>query len=369
MDSWKPQSNQFQQYEQDALIKVAEAISKIKINITFEYIQSYTALGSELDALVTIKCQGHEERYACEIKGRNTPQAIELAVVHARKGAMTHRLKPLIIVPYITEERMQDLLAQGVSSLDMCGNICLKSKHFFVWRTGQPNQFRQPAPHLNPFRGDNSIFSRCFMLRRRFESLVELQRFAQSRLYPPLRHSEAQALRLGTASKTVQALQEQLIIQKVAGELKLMDHGRLLRELGKQYQAPANTKLVGKIPMTQEEAWVKLNQSGLRVVATGLHSATRYGVLSPSDRLSVYVDDLRQATQLLDLREQKAFANCELIETKKNFPFFDLKWDKGVPWASPIQTWLELSHGNSREQEAAQSLVEQLAIGRVEDLA
>jgi hypothetical protein len=148
-----------------------------------------------------------------------------------------------------------------------------------------------------------------------------------------------------------------------------MDHGRLLRELGKQYQAPANTKLVGKIPMTQEEAWVKLNQSGLRVVATGLHSATRYGVLSPSDRLSVYVDDLRQATQLLDLREQKAFANCELIETKKNFPFFDLKWDKGVPWASPIQTWLELSHGNSREQEAAQSLVEQLAIGRVEDLA
>lgn len=360
MSSWKPNTNLRNPSEEELLALAVEAIRQAKMTMRVSEQQQPTLLGPNIDAIVEIDWQERTERYACEIKGISTPRALEAAIAQASFAARDSRLRPMILVPYLSEEKLRVLAEQDVSGIDACGNAYIHSDHFLFWRSGQPNRFRMPSPHLNPFRGDNSIFSRCFLLRREFESLSELREFATNRMERQRSPMEREMLMLGTASKTVQALEEQLIVQKTRGMLKLLDRRKLLTQLRLNYQPPISRKVVGKIPFDHSIAWERLGfaseHMGFRVAATGAFSATHFGVLSPSERLSIYVDDLESAVNALEFTEAKAFANCELIETKKNFPYFDLQRDSGVTWASPIQSWLELANGTSREQEASQDL-------------
>jgi hypothetical protein len=48
------------------------------------------------------------------------------------------------------------------------------------------------------------------------------------------------------------------------------------------------------------------------------------------------------------------------VETTRNLVYFDLRADGNALWASPIQTWLELTHGGPREREAAEGLERRL---------
>lgn len=310
---------------------------------------------SEADLALQVTFEGKSAQYACWVKSATTPQAVLDAVLNAKfrgQGA-----SPLILVPYLFEDSVPILAASGVSGIDLCGNAYLRSSKFLFWRTGQPRRFKAPAGKVNPFRGDKSIFALSFLLQSEFDSLTALQQFASQKLLQ-LPKGE---LQLGTASKTVQALEEQLIVQRRKGSLKLMDRGKLLAQLKNNYQSPVSRTLVGKIPLEATSAWQRVaGTPGLRVAATGRSSATYYGVLSPTERLSIYVDDLALAQSVLDFKETSAFANCELLETKKNFPYFDLVREGAVAWSSVVQTWLELSNGNAREQDAATGLESRL---------
>lgn len=360
MSFWKTNAENNNPYEDELLALAAEAIQPAQLTMQVLQQQRPTPVGRNIDAILEISWRSRIERYACEIKDASTPRAVEAAIAQASFAARDSTLRPMILVPHLSEEKLRVLAEQDVSGMDACGNAYIQSDQFLFWRSGQPNRFRMPSPHLNPFRGDNSIFSRCFLLRREFESLSELRGFATQRMERSRGQVGREMLTMGTASKTVQALEEQLIVQKIRGMLSLLDRRKLLTQLRLNYQPPISRKVVGKIPFDQFIAWDRLafasEHMGFRVAATGAFSATHFGVLSPSERLSIYVDDLEAAVNALEFTEAKAFANCELIETKKNFPYFDLQRYSGVPWASPIQSWLELANGTSREQEASQDL-------------
>ena len=91
-------------------------------------------------------------------------------------------------------------------------------------------------------------------------------------------------------------------------------------------------------------------------VATGSASASHYGLISRLDRLQLYVESLSQASELLMLKPTRLFPNVELLEEKSPVAYFDARNDRWERWASPTQTWLELSVGEPREQIAAQQL-------------
>lgn len=326
--------------------------------------------GPRHDSLVEVEWRGRTELFACEIKTSGTPRSIEEAIAQASLAGRARGIRPMILVPYLSEEKLRTLADQEVSGLDACGNAYIQADQFLIWRSRQPNRFRTPSPHLNPFRGDNSIFTRCFLLRTEFASLSELRAFAEEGMHRPGNQKDREVMLLGTASKTVQALQEQLVIQKSQAMLRVLDNRKLLSQLKQNYQPPPGRRVMGKTSLDLPIAWERLGsaaaQAGFRLAATGTFSASHYGVLSSSKTLSIYVDDLQAATRALDFTEGKAFANCEVIETRKNFPYFNLKQEGGVPWASAIQTWLELASGTSREQEAAQEL-ERMILGGVRD--
>jgi hypothetical protein len=97
-------------------------------------------------------------------------------------------------------------------------------------------------------------------------------------------------------------------------------------------------------------------------VGTGTASASYYGLISGLDRQQLYVESLSQASDLLMLKPTRLFPTVELIEEKSPVPYFNACNDGSQRWASPIQTWLELSAGDPREQIAAQQLRSNLAI-------
>ncbi len=55
------------------------------------------------------------------------------------------------------------------------------------------------------------------------------------------------------------------------------------------------------------------------------------------------------------------FADVELFETSEAGFYFGNQCDTdGLRWASRIQTWIELSNGDARQQDAAREIREQI---------
>jgi hypothetical protein len=274
----------------------------------------------------------------------------------------------MIVVPYLAEDRLSELEGARVSGIDLCGNAIIAVPGMSVFRSGQPNRYREPTALRNPFGGDTSIFARCFLLRASFESLTHLRDFAGERVMPGGRRDRTGPPSLGTASKVVAALTEDLVVAKEGTAIRLVDSERLLVLLSAGIGRSRSPVMVGETPHTTERLWDLLTKAQdrgiLRSVATGAGSAARYHVLADDGRLSIYVDSVESAMNLLDVRETQAFPTIELIEDTHNLVYFDARRVGDASWASPVQTWVELDAGGPRERDAANQLRSLLRSGQ-----
>jgi hypothetical protein len=316
------------------------------------------------DAIVTAQWRDGCATYAAEFRAQSNPASVDVAVLTARGAAEATGLAPMVIVPYLSEERLLELERQGVSGLDLSGNGVLLAGGFRVWQSGKPNLFRDSAPIRNPMAGDSSVFARCFLLQREFASLTELRDFSASKALLPA-DGPGSPLRLGTASKVVKRLRDDRLVTKVGLSLRLDDARGLLDALRDGHKPEVGrlritgrTKL-GAAAIRQKLASARA-ETGLRWATTGLSSAAFHGVLFGIEHLSLYVDGAGRAADILGIEEGRAFANVTLIETSRNLVYFDLRADGDALWASPIQTWLELAHAGPREREAAEGLERRL---------
>ena len=189
---------------------------------------------------------------------------------------------------------------------------------------------------------------------------MELQTFAQERLARQGGEGTQGRLTKGTISKVVQALDEEKIVLRERGKPRLLSPRLLMGRLQTNYQKPSGRKVQGETLFSVPEVWGQLQQNGLSAVTTGLGSAGRYHVLSGPDMLSLYVKELDATIKLLDVKATSVFPNIELIEYKGDVVYFDAREEKGVLYASPVRTWLELAAGGPREREAAQVLEDSL---------
>jgi hypothetical protein len=267
----------------------------------------------------------------------------------------------LVILPYLSEDALRNLERHAVSGVDLCGNGLFIAPDFYLWRSGYPNLYKDARPIQNPFKGESSIFARCFLLRSKFGSLAELQEFARSRLLIVEKRGEAGRLALSTASKVARALSDELIVSRKGNSLILQDPGRLLSHLRRSAERKAERSfVVGKTPLDTENIWERLDglrrEGALRSVMTGLSSAGHYRLLSGLETPRLYVSDLRKACEVLEIKQGRGFANIHLYEDRKNLVFFDARSENRILWSSPIQTWLELATAGPREQEAADEM-------------
>lgn len=322
-------------------------------------VRSCTVFGGKenVDARVELVLPGAVEgfRFAVEVKSRATPQAVQLAMTQAKAAAEDGEW-PMIQVPFLSPERLDELEREGVSGVDLCGNgVVIVPGRLWVVRSGAPNRYRDSRPLSNPYRGRSAMVARMLLQRPRWESLTELAAVI------PAAGAE---LSLPQASKAVQAMEEDLIVSKSAGAITLREPLRLLDKLGREWQKQSvRVRQALRLSAGTDWAGVLSSNPELQWALTGESSVTRYAMFSQGGPRRIAVSSLALAMTLLGGTPEPVpnFADVELMETDEPGFFFCNETDeKGVRWASRLQTWLELQSGDARQQAAARDLRDQI---------
>lgn len=309
--------------------------------------------GSGADARVDLIIKGGEISYpfVVEFKAQNTPMAVQSAIAQVRSYVRENE-QPLLMVPYLSPERLAELEKEGVSGVDLCGNgMIVVPDRITVLRTGFPNKYPESRPLNNPYRGRSAMVARMLLSRPQWKTLKELLEAVQQ---------AGAKLSLPQASKAVQALADDLMVSKGDGGITLRDPMRLLDKLGAEWRKPwFRGRKSLRLPGGADYAGILSSNSLLQWTVTGESSVERYAVFAQGGPRRIAVSSLPLALTLLGGTEEPVpnFADIELIETDEAGFFFENEVDQnGMRWASPLQTWLELQAGDARQQDAANNL-------------
>ena len=262
----------------------------------------------------------------------------------------------MVLFPYLPEDRLEELEREGVSALDLCGNgVVTVPGEWLVRRTGKPNLYPQSFPIKNVFRGTSSLVARVFLLRSTYSAVGEIREEIKSL---------GGTVTLSTVSKVLARLEEELIVGRQSGEIRLLQPEKLLQRLVENYRPPEVTRrFLGKIITNVSPETLlmvsRLNWVLERRVLTGASSIRRlYAEMPREPTSSFYCRDLVALVELLqrdgDVREEDRFPDLELLETNDDTIYFGLRVVGGTPYASGVQTYLELATGGKREQEMAE---------------
>ncbi len=310
------------------------------------------------DVLVRVAWSGEEFAFAAEAKSSNAPRLLDDAVRQARRWASDLGLRPMVVVPFLAETRIERLLEEGVSGLDLCGNgLVVVPGRWLLRRTGQPNRYPETRPARFAYRGATSMVPRVFLRKREFASVGQIQREVQAAGGP---------VALSTVSKALARMAEDLIIERSADRIALLQPDKLLDALAENY-APPRPDRVLRAQMSEPLAELfrlagapakpPQERSAPRLVLSGASSQDRYAAGMRADTPTLYCDDLAELRARIGDAWQptERFADLTVVETRDPTPYFDARADDaGVVFSSPVQAYLELSAaGEKRDREIA----------------
>ena len=312
----------------------------------------------ELDGLLTLRWRERSYELGVEFRRLSTPKSIDVAVQEVRRKGLAFGVLPLVVVPYLSRERLATLEAEGVSGLDLCGNgVVVVPGELLVYRTGNPNRFPAEGSIKNVYRRNSSIVARTFLLVPHFDSSRDLLAEIRRR---------SGAVTAATVSKVCAGLDEDLVIERSRDEskrekqLRLLQPEKLLDLLAANYAHPTvGRSFTGKCTLAEAnllralKGWAERTEN--RVTMTGASSVEAYAVMAREPVRTFYCTDLEGALGALGetVRETDRFTNVSFLETTDELVYFDSR-DNLV--ASPIQAYLELSTGDKRERETAEQV-------------
>ena len=182
------------------------------------------------DAVLELSWSGRSHAFTVEYKSVSTPAAMQTASEHIRRLSRPPLLWPMLLVPYLPEDRLEMLTIMGVSALDLCGNgVVIVPGEWFVCRTGKPNLYPQSFPIKNVFRGTSSLVARVFLWRPTYDAVGEIREEIERR---------GGAVALSTVSKALARLEDELIVGRQSGKIRLLQPDKLLQRLVENYRPP-----------------------------------------------------------------------------------------------------------------------------------
>ena len=296
-------------------------------------------------------------RFVAECSQLWTPKALSEQIAVVRRFAGPLEYYPLVVVPYLPNDRLAELEVEGVSGIDLCGNgVVIVPNELLVFRSGNPNQFRSEAEIKNVFRGSSSLVARVFLLVPEYGSVQEAKREIEKR---------GGSVVLATVSKVCKTLDGLLVITNIrskgtaARRLQLLQPDKLLDLLTANYVTPPVTRTVrGKTKLNLDrfcDALFRVEEKGGKVVQTGFGSVGSYAVMAKEPMQYFYCSSLDATLGSLgnSFEPTERFANVTLSETKDDTVYFDRR--PGLV-ASPVQVYLELVTGDKRSQETSEQL-------------
>lgn len=309
---------------------------------------------SQVDGIITLLWNGSGQRFAIEYKTPGTPKQVESAIVQLRRyvGAASE-LRPLIVAPYLKPDVLDRLVREEISAVDLCGNMAITLRdRWLVIRSGAPNRFPASAQIKNVYRGKSGLVCRALMQKGEYASATAIA----SEL------GKAAGVTLPTVSKVLASLEEDLLIARANGDIRVLQASRLLDNLVANYRPPVERRVVRGKVSSQEVLRERLR-------AWTAPSAPAYAIDAP-ERYTVYPSAMpvqriytTSPDALIDgttVDETARFPDVEIVETDDPSVYFGRVQDGGVYWTSPLQVYLELAKGGKRAEQVAEPIRDDL---------
>ncbi len=309
-----------------------------------------TARNAGEDAVLDVAWRGQSCRYVAQLKQDARPQTLKLATDQARQLAgKSSKSRPMVIVPYLTGEKLDELLGAGVSALDFCGNAAVEAPgRFLFYKSGNPNRYPDSSPIQSAYRGDSSLVARVLLLAREFQAIGDILAAIRER---------GGSLTMGTVSKVLQRLEADLVIQRpTRNRVRVIQPETLMDGLLEAWQPPRLESMwTGKVSLPAPNLLSSLERLAREsdLVRTGESSAGEYAVWAGEPIITCYC---RATPALLlnelgaEVKETGAFPNLRLLQTDDQRVYFDRR---PKLTASPVQSWLEMASGDKRQKEVA----------------
>jgi hypothetical protein len=307
------------------------------------------------DAVIDIYWRDQSCRYVVELKRDAKPRTLQIAREEVKQWAQrSGQGLPMVVAPYLTSKKLDELLNQGVSAMDFCGNAAIEAPgRFLFYKTGNPNRYPDSAPIRSAYQGDGSLVARVLLLIREVQAISDIRTAIIER---------GGSLTLSAVSKVLQRLDADLVIERPnRSNLRVIQPERILEGLLDAYQPPRIASTwTGKVDTAIADLLARMasrfNDGG--VVRTGVSSASDYAAWASEPINSFYCRQPPPAlleNLKLPFKETRAFPNLRFIQTDDQRVYFDRRRNLS---ASPIQSWLEMASGDKRQKEVAEQIRE-----------
>lgn len=330
----------------------AHALSLDPLQIQFLNSQNASAMRKEtgFDAYLKLEWEAEAYVFGAVYKQLATPKLFAAALDEVQRFSIKNGVKPLLVVPYLSEAHLKELQARRISGIDLCGNgIVTVPGKLFVARNGAPNRFTTSVPIKNIYRRNSALVGRVFLLHPAFENVSAIYKEISRR---------GGTVSKGTVSRVLKVLEEDLIVNRSETGIRLLQPNKLLDALNANFDRPAVSRtFTGKLLLPPDEALPALanaaSENQIRLVSSGESAVGRYAVMATSETLSVYCTSIERLLACLPTKSDLFFPTLKLMETEEESVYFDTRVQEGFPWASPLQVYLELMSGEKRERETA----------------
>ncbi|WP_299429355.1 hypothetical protein [uncultured Meiothermus sp.] len=280
-----------------------------------------------------------------------TTRSFEAALEHANAVPSAY---PMVVLPYLSDEKLKLLAAAQVSGLDLCGNaLILVPGRWLLRYSGRPNRFKNPQSLKDPYRGKSAMVARALLERPAFRTVQDLHRYILERggeLSQPL------------VSRSLEQLRQDVVVGSQGPyRIYLLQPERLLDRLVEGWgRVRAKTLWRGRVRHSDllPVLFANARRKGVRIAVTGAGSASRHaGNLTGGTLIQLYAEGVEALIGGLETIHEDPFPNLELRSPPDPSVFFDLEpGSDGTLWASAVQTYLELHWGDARQKEGAARL-------------
>jgi hypothetical protein len=160
---------------------------------------------------------------------------------------------------------------------------------------------------------------------------------------------------ISTISKALKRLESDIIIDRSGDSMQLRQPEKLLDQLSASYRVPT---LNQTFTCSTKQGVAELAAAARRkaqLMLTGKSSLDAYAVMGRDEWPVFYTRSIDRLVDVWgkEVEETSRFIDCELRQTDDPTVYFDARMKGVVPYASPVQVYLEYSAGDKREREAA----------------
>ncbi len=316
-----------------------------------------------IDAIIKFSIQGGSSFVAAvEVLPVSTPKIISDKSKILKNFAPEYKtsgLIPMIIAPYISEKKSQLLLDEGISWIDLSGNMLVKaSSNIYIERMGKPNKFPDTSPIKNIYRGTSSLVSRALLLNTKdcFSSLNEIMEFVNNR---------NATITTATISKVLKSLEEDLLIKKQKSSITVEKPQQLLENLVDSYDLERKSNREYKYDVENiNELSAVLDKSNIDYAFCRFYAA-QIKNLGIAEQITIFIKSIQDVKRALKNNGSIAVADDEygqvtFIETKNPCVWFNLEKTPSGNVVDNLELYLELVNDRPRGPKIAEQLKQQI---------